>query len=228
MFDKILKQLSFTPADSDLVRDKAVIWLQEYRKQQSTEIKNCVDQIKAINQKIRYLQVALLNGVISTSVYNRTHADCSLHKAHWEAVASILMKEQLPVLNILNRVGEMLMHLNEVFTTCGEVEKFKLMKLIFPEALEFDGPAQKSSDCGFDKEVSLESLNDELVVSHSCHCCDKKVENTVKVDWTDFSQIKVEDRMKYCYSFAGQNLFFLSLFRLAEDLSQMGVEHVSG
>lgn len=100
--------------------------------------------------------------------------------------------------------------------------------IVDADGRRYDMPAQKCSDCGFDMEVSLESLNDELVVSHSCHCCDKKVEDTVKADWTDFSQIKVEDRMKYCYSFAGQNLFFLSLFRLAEDLSQMGVEHLSG
>ncbi|MFY0254215.1 hypothetical protein ACDQ55_09705 [Chitinophaga sp. 30R24] len=139
MRNRILKQLSFTPADFDLVRDKAVNWLQEYRKNQSAQIKTCVDQIKTINQKISYLQIALLNGVISTSIYKRTYADCSLYKAHWEAVANILMKEQLPVLDMLSRAGEMLMHLNELFTTCGEAEKFKLMKLIFPEALEFDG-----------------------------------------------------------------------------------------
>lgn len=139
MFDKILKQLSFTPTDFDQVRDKAVIWLQEYRKHHSTEIKNCVDQIKAINQKINYLQIALLNGVISTSMYNRAYADCSLHKAYWEAVVNILMKEQFPVLDMLNRAGEMLMHLNELFMTYREAEKFKLMKLIFPEGLEFDG-----------------------------------------------------------------------------------------
>ncbi|MCW3464246.1 hypothetical protein [Chitinophaga nivalis] len=89
-------------------------------------------------------------------------------------------------------------------------------------------PAQKCSDCRFDMTVSLEGLNDELIISHECHFSDKKIETTVKADWTDFSQIKEEDRKKYCYSFAGQDLFFLSLSHLAEDLSQMGVEHVSG
>ncbi|MBV7529278.1 hypothetical protein [Chitinophaga sp. sic0106] len=100
--------------------------------------------------------------------------------------------------------------------------------LVDADGRRYDMPAQKCSDCGFDMTVSLEGLNDELTISHECHSCDKKIEDTVKADWTDFSQIKEEDRKEYCYSFAGQNLFFLSLFRLAEDLSQMGVEHVSG
>jgi len=82
MFNKILKQLSFTPADFDLIRNKVVIWLQEYRKNQSTQIKMCVDRIKTINPKISYLQIALVNGVITTSIYNRAYADCGLDKAH--------------------------------------------------------------------------------------------------------------------------------------------------
>ncbi|WP_291911426.1 hypothetical protein [Chitinophaga sp. CB10] len=90
----------------------------------------------------------------------------------------------------------------------------------------YDMPAQKCSDCGCDMTVSLEGLNDELVVNHSCHCCGK-VEDTAKADWTDFSQIQEEDRKNYCYSFAGQDLFFLNLFGLAEALNQMGVERVS-
>lgn len=139
MFNKILKQLSFTPADFDLIRNKVVTWLREYRKNQSTQIKMCVDRIKAINQKISYLQIALVNGVISTSIYNRAYADCGLDKAHWEAVTNILMKEQYLKVETLNRAGEMMMGLNEFFATCGEAEKFKLMKLIFPESLEFDG-----------------------------------------------------------------------------------------
>ena len=76
--------------------------------------------------------------------------------------------------------------------------------------------------------VSLEGLNDEFAVTHSCHCCGKKVEDAVKADWRDFSKIKEEDRKKYCYSFVGQDIFFHSLFRLAEHLSQMGVERESG
>lgn len=52
---------------------------------------------------------------------------------------NILMKEQFPVLDTLNRAGERLMQLNEFFSTCGEADEFKLMKLIFPESLEFDG-----------------------------------------------------------------------------------------
>jgi hypothetical protein len=52
---------------------------------------------------------------------------------------NILMKEPFPILDTLNSAGAMLMHLNVFFTTCGEAEKFKLMKLIFPESLEFYG-----------------------------------------------------------------------------------------
>lgn len=92
----------------------------------------------------------------------------------------------------------------------------------------YDTPTQKCADCGFEMTVSLEGLNDELVVTHSCHCCGKKVEDAVKADWTDLSKIKEEDRKKYCYSFVGQDIFFLSLFRLAEHWNQMGVERVSG